>query len=302
MKKSSPLVFFGNERLSSGFEPHDAPTLRALIENGYDVKAVVSNFVPGRSRKARKLEIEEIAEAYGIPVLLPAKPSGIIDELKAFGAVAGVLVAYGKIVPQSVIDIFPRGIINIHPSLLPQYRGSTPIEQAMLDGASHTGVSLMQLVREMDAGPVYAQKCRPLSGSETKHALTDALLHMGGEMLIDHLPAILDGSLQPIAQDESKATYCGLFTKDQGHMDLTKPAEQLEREVRAYQKWPKSRVTLFDAHDVVVLRTRIANSTDDGALVLACGNNTFLEVIELTGPSGKTMSGEAFLRGYSNKS
>lgn len=300
MSKSKSLIFFGNERLSSGFVPDGAPTLEALIDAGYDVKAVVANYEAGTSRKARELEIEAVARKHDIPVLLPDRPKDIIEELKAFGAEIGVLVAYGRIIPQSIIDIFPRGILNIHPSLLPRYRGSIPIEQAILDGATQTGVSVMGLVKEMDAGPIYAQQTVQLSGTETKQELTQKLLTIGGQLVLDVLPSALDGSAKPKQQDESQATFTSLINKTDGQMDLSKPAEKLEREVRAYAVWPKSRIELL-GHQVVVTKAHVAQSNEDGALVVAA-NPGYLEIQELTAPSGKKMTGADFLRGYAKKS
>ena len=297
MTPSPKIVFFGNERLSSGFDPQGAPTLELLIARGYDVVAVVANFEPGRSRKARQLEIGAIAEQHSIPVLLPQKLADIREQLLSLQPDIGVLVAYGKIIPQSIIDIFPRGIVNIHPSLLPQYRGPTPIEQALLDGAEKTGVSLMKIVRQMDAGPVFAQSTVELDGTETKQALTRALLLRGGDMLAETLPRIIDGSLPGTPQDESKATYTRLFTKQDSQLDTTKTSKQLEREVRALADWPKSRITLF-GHETIVLAARVAANQTDGQLVVPCGHATYLEVTMLTAPSGKAMSGADFVRGY----
>jgi methionyl-tRNA formyltransferase len=299
MSKSKSLIFFGNERLSSGFVPDGAPTLEALIDAGYDVKAVVANYETGTSRKARELEIEAVAKRHGIPVLLPDRPKDIIDELKAFDAEIGVLVAYGRIIPQSIIDIFPKGILNIHPSLLPRYRGSIPIEQAILDGASQTGVSVMGLVKEMDAGPVYAQQRVELAGNETKQELTQLLLNLGGKLVLEVLPSALDGTATPKVQDESQATFTSLINKADGHMDLHKSAEQLEREVRAYAVWPKSRLELYE-HQVVVTKAHVAQTKDAGALVIDAQPG-YLEIDELVAPSGKKMSGADFLRGYAKK-
>jgi methionyl-tRNA formyltransferase len=299
MSKSKSLIFFGNERLSSGFVPDGAPTLEALIDAGYDVKAVVANYETGTSRKARELEIEAVAKRHGIPVLLPDRPKDIIDELKAFDAEIGVLVAYGRIIPQSIIDIFPKGILNIHPSLLPRYRGSIPIEQAILDDASQTGVSVMGLVKEMDAGPVYAQQRVELTGNETKQELTQLLLNLGGKLVLEVLPSALDGTATPKAQDESQATFTSLINKADGHMDLHKSAEQLEREIRAYAVWPKSRLELYE-HQVVVTKAHVAQTKDAGALVIDAQPG-YLEIDELVAPSGKKMSGADFLRGYAKK-
>lgn len=296
-KTSKTLIFFGNERLSTGFEPNGAPTLQALIDNGYNVKAVVSNYTRGTSRKARKLEVQEVAERHGIPVLLPQELRDIKEALMAYGAEAAVLVAYGKMVPQDIIDIFPKGIVNIHPSLLPHYRGSTPIETAILDGVSETGVSLMKLVKAMDAGPTWAQEKVQLRGDETKQELTEKLLETGKNMLVQHLPDILEGTLQPQPQDEPAATYTRLLTKADGVLDpQNKTAEQLEREIRAFATWPKSRTTIH-GKDIIVTKAHVTTSGDEQSLVISCAHETKLEILELVAPSGKAMDANSFLRG-----
>jgi methionyl-tRNA formyltransferase len=298
MSKSKKLVFFGNERLATGLKSTDAPTLKKLIENGYEVTAVVSNFTAGRSRNARKLEIAEVAEQHNIPVMLPTHLGNIKDDIKEFNAGFGVLVAYGRIIPAEILDIFPHGIINIHPSLLPEYRGSTPIEQAILDGKKETGSSIMRLVNEMDAGPIYAQSKLELRGDETKEILAKNLLDLGSELLIDNLPAILDGSLQPKSQDNSKATYTKLLDKEDGLVNQKKPAEDIERQIRAFAGFPKSRVIL-NSQDIIITKARVAKDKSDGGLILQCSPG-FLEVQELIAPSGRSISGADFLRGYSN--
>lgn len=299
MKQTSKtLIFFGNERLSTGFVPSGAPTLQALIDNGYDIKAVVSHYSPATSRKARTLEVQEVAERHSIPVLLPQKLRDIKDELTSFGAEAGVLIAFGKLIPQDIIDIFPKGIINIHPSLLPLYRGSTPIETAMLNGDRHTGVSLMKLVKEMDAGPVWAQTTVTIEDKETKQHLTEKLLQTGAEMLIMHLPSILGGKLQPHQQNDALASYTQLISKSDGQLNpSTYSASELERRVRAYAAWPKAKLTLGDI-DIIVLKSHVVASRNEKRLCVPCAHNSFLEIDELITPNGKRMSGEAFLRGY----
>jgi methionyl-tRNA formyltransferase len=273
-----------------------APTLSALIEAGYHIAAVVANYEAGTSRTARTLEVAEVAKVHNIPVLLPDKPASIRDQLAGFGAEAAVLVAYGKLIPQSIIDIFPKGILNIHPSLLPQYRGSTPIEQAILDGASVTGVSIMRLVKAMDAGPIFAQAAMHIDDTVTKQALTQKLLELGGELLLETLPKVLDASLAPKPQDESKASYTSLIQKSDAMLDLTKSAERLAREVRAYAGWPKSKINLFD-HTIIVTKARIVTNEHDGIIVLTC-NPGYLAIEELIAPSGRTMSAADFVRGY----
>lgn len=245
------ILFFGNERLATGLGT-SAPTLRALIEADYKITGVVvaQNEI-GNSRNARELEIVQVANAHNIPVLSPKNLHESVDEIAEFGAEIGVLVAYGKIVPQAIIDLFPRGIINIHPSLLPLHRGSTPIESAILNDDSETGVSLMQLAAGMDSGPVYGQSIIQLNGDETKQQLADQLLNIGKDMVIELLPQILDGTLKPVAQDESKATYDSMIDKSASQLDWNKSSVQLEREVRAYAVWPRSRTNIYGIEVII---------------------------------------------------
>lgn len=297
------LVFFGNERLATGVNT-EAPTLQALIASGYKIAAVVSSYEPGQSRNARSLEIEAIAKHHNIPVLLPKKMVGIVDKLRNYNATAAVLVAYGKIVPQSIIDLFPYGIINLHPSLLPLHRGPTPIEGAILHGDEKTGVSLMQLVKSMDAGPVYAQSEVRLKGDESKQQLADTLLEVGGLMLLDLLPGILDKSIVAVPQDENKATYDQLISKDQGIIDWSKPAYILEREIRAFLVWPKSSATLMGKEVIITAAHIVAASGPPGKaeirnkeLLVYCGKEA-LSIDRLKPAGKKEMTAAAFLAGY----
>lgn len=299
--KSSKIVFFGNERLSSGFKPQGAPTLEKLIHYGYNIVTVVANYESPTSRKTRELEILDVAQNYNIPVLLPKKLRDATEALQKLEADVGVLVAYGKIIPQDIIDIFPHGIVNIHPSLLPRYRGPTPIEQAILDGATQTGVSLMQLTAAMDAGPIYGQRVLNLTGTETKQEVTTELLHSGSDLLLHILPNILTGTAPLTPQNESLATYTKLLNKTDSVMNTSlKTAPELERETRAFAGWPKSRLTLFN-QQIVVISAKIASAQDSKRLIIPCANGTYLEVTKLIAPSGRTISGTDFMRGYNKQ-
>lgn len=300
MKKSSKLVFFGNERLVSGLVRTDAHVLRGLIAAGYDIKAVVSSHTDARSRKARPLEVAAIATAHNIPLLLPEKPGDIEAELRTFGADAAVLVAYGRIIPQRVINVFaPRGIINLHPSLLPRWRGPTPIEATILAGDLEAGVSIMRLTAGMDEGPVYAQFRLRLRGDESKQELYDQLARAGADLLLDTLPSILSGELSPTPQKNEGVTYTSLLSKSDGKINqLTDTADVIARKVRAYQNFPKPKLTINDS-DVIITIAKVVASNDASKFVIPCAENTWLEVVELIAPSGRTMSGEAYLRGYS---
>jgi methionyl-tRNA formyltransferase len=298
------IVFFGNERLATGVTTA-APTLRALLNASYQIAAVVSHFEGGKSRNARRLEIAAIADANGIPLLLPHKPADILEDLRGMQADIGVLVAYGRIVPQEIIDLFPHGIVNIHPSLLPLHRGPTPIESVILSGAIETGVSIMKLAKAMDAGPVYDQTTVTLRGGEPKQELADLLLDHGKNMLIEILPGILDGSMISHPQDEAAATYDQLITKEDGLLDFSKPAEQLAREVRAYALWPKSRMVLQNkVLSVTEAHVEPKNGGKTGTIWLEhkrfgvfCGQDSL--VIDRIIPAGKQeMAAEGFVAGY----
>ncbi len=303
---NKPLIFFGNERLATGVST-TAPVLRALIENGYSIAAVVSNYESATSRSSRELEVASIAHTYHIPVLLPGKPTEIADQLASYGAEMGILIAYGRIVPQSIIDLFPKGIVNIHPSLLPLHRGPTPLESVLLAGETKTGVSIMALAKEMDAGPVYGQAEVNLKGNESKQALADLLSETGKSMLLELLPGILEGSIVALPQDESRATYDSLLKKDDGVIDWRKPAQVLDREIRAYLNWPKSR-TMIAGKEVVITKAHATNHSSEAGKITAehsilnvgCGEGSL--VIEHLKPAGKQeMTGADFIRGYGSK-
>lgn len=300
---NDPIVFFGNERLATGVAT-SAPTLTALIEAGFNVVAVVSHNEDTASRKPRPLEVADVAKKHNIPVLLPSKPSEIIEQLKAYEPAAGVLVAYGKIVPQSVIDIFPAGIVNIHPSLLPLHRGPTPLESVILDGSKTTGVSLMRLSKEMDAGPVYAYSEYDLIGSETKQQLANELIELGSAMVVSLLPRIITGEVKGKPQDDTEATYDKLIKKEDGVLDWQKPAVRLEREVRAYAEWPKSR-TILGGHAVIVTKAHVVVGVGEPGKIWKDGNklgfytSKDIFAIDSLKPAGKgEMSITAFLNGY----
>ena len=291
MRQSSRLVFFGTEDFSG-------VSLKKLITSGQNVVAVVTkpDTPRGRGQQLMPPGVKKIASQHKIPVLQPEKISDIADTVAKFKPTHGILVAYGKIIPQSFIDLFPGGIINLHPSLLPKYRGPSPIESAIINGDKKTGVSLMLLTSKMDAGPVFAQKEYPLEPSTNRLELYQQLSEFGAQFLDDKLDKILAGDIQPTAQQDKDATYCKLLTKSDGFIDWEAPAAQIEKQVRAFLGFPRSQASVF-GHNVIVTKARLASSASDGDLVVKCGQG-YLEIQELVAPSGKTISGEAFLRGY----
>lgn len=289
---STKIIFFGTEDFS-------LTALTGLIEAGYDIAAVVTkpDSRRGRGRVLTSPSVKVLAERHNIPVWQPTKLTDITDHIVALQPVTGVLVSYGKIVPQEIIDLFTPGIINVHPSLLPKYRGPSPIESAILNGDETTGVSIMQLSRSMDAGPVYAVKNYPLQGTETQPELYHTLAVVGTNLLLETLPAILDESLTPTPQSEEKAIYCSLLLKADGLLDPTKlTASEAERRVRAYLSYPKVRMSHGDIA-LIITKAHVA-PTKNTPLDVQFKDGVFLVIDELISPHGRRMSAEAYLRGH----
>lgn len=273
--------------------------LRTLVEAGYPIVAVVTkpDSQKGRGQQLMAPEIKTYALSHNIPVWQPAKLAEIEPDVRQLGDPLGVLVSFGKIIPQSVLDLFTPGIINVHPSLLPLYRGPSPIESAIANRDSKTGVSIMLLEAKMDAGPVYLQVPYALDHTETKPELYNTLFTLGANLLMQKLPAIANGELLPEAQDESKASYCHILTKDMGTLDLsTLTPGEAEARIRAHLGFPRSRVHI-GPHQVIVTKAH-GVMTKNTPLDLVCANGAFLAIDELVAPSGKTMTASEFLRGY----
>jgi len=298
---SKPIVFFGTEEFS-------VTCLQALIDAGFEISAVVTkpDSSKGRSSELTPSPVKIIAQNTHIPVWQPEKVIEISENITKLDYPIGILVSYGKLIPDEVLSLFTPGIINIHPSLLPKYRGPSPIESAILHGDSETGVSIMQLTSEMDAGPIYSQTKLTLTGSEYANDLYKTLAEQGAGQLIDILPSIIDGT-KPTAQNEDEASYCKLIEKSNGIIDWKKSAIQIEREIRAYYIWPKSRAKLGD-FEVIISKAHVESEDGvpgkveivDGSLIVYCSENCLS--IDAIQPLGKKeMPIQAFLAGYKNK-
>lgn len=298
---SEPIVFFG-----SG--PVAAESLRLLAQE-FVIEAAVTKPRPPHHRG--EVPVLSVAEELAIPIRTAATRHEL-DELfgsKPFKSRVAVLIDFGIIVSQKVIDYFPLGIVNSHFSLLPEWRGADPITFAILSGQAQTGVSLMLLVEAMDEGPLLAFGTYGLPGKITTPELTQGLINLSYELLKQHLPEYLSGNLQPSPQGITgrKTSYSRKLTKQDGTLDWSKPAAELEREIRAFIEWPKSRASLGNV-EVVVTKAHVANvqgpagnkTIIDKQPAIFCGQNAL--VIEQLKPAGKKeMTGEAFLAGYKNQ-
>lgn len=289
-----PIIFFGTEAYS-------LVTLKALYETGFPIHAVITkpDMRSGRGHKLNEPPVKTFARQHGILVWQPNKLRDLIPDITALQPVAGILVAYGKIIPQSIIDLFTPGIINLHPSLLPKWRGPSPIEAAIAHQDLETGISIMQLDAQMDAGPVYIQHRHPLTGTETKPQLYDELFAAGSDLLVHTLPSILAGTLQPAPQNDAEATYCQLLSKEMSLIDpMAMTATAADAHVRAYLGFPRSRLRIHD-RELIIIKTRVSD-VPESPLSVKCCDGRYVTILELIAPGGKKMAAEAFLRGHQN--
>ena len=315
MNMSKTIIFFGTDSFS-------ACALHSLIEANYDIAAVVTkpDSKSGRGQQLTAPLVKQIAQRHEIPVWQPTKLIEIIDDITAIKQtkdIIGVLSSYGRIIPQAIIDLFNPGIINIHPSLLPLYRGPSPIETALINGDSQTGISIMKLTAEMDAGPVYAQEEYALDGTETAPQLYQTLSALGGRMLIETLPSIIEANLLPSPQSNA-AIYCYLLKKEDALLNTDEmTAVQAERQVRAYLAFPKTKLLITrsqkdtndredmiknETENIIITKAHLTvdqrQSTPTKDFIVAFKDDSYLTIDELIAPSGKLMSGQSFKNGY----
>jgi methionyl-tRNA formyltransferase len=296
-KMSETIVFFG-----SG--PVAAESLRLLAQD-FDIEAVITK--PRAEHHRGAVPVLDVAAGLNLPVLT-ATNKRTLDELFADRPVKSklaVLIDFGIIVSQQVIDYFPLGIANSHFSLLPEWRGADPITFSILSGQKETGVSLMMLTAGMDEGPLLAYAPFILPVDITTPELTDALIDLSYKQLKAVLPLYIDGQAIPQPQNPiKKPTYSRKLTKEDGLLDWKKPADRLEREIRAFLGWPRSRTTFGSLNVVITQAHVVEESGTPGARAISqklpliyCGERAL--VIDRLKPSGKKeMTGEAFLAGY----
>lgn len=287
-------------------------SLQALIQDGrFEIKAVITqpDRPIGRSKEPQPSPVKKAALEAGLTAITPAKVKGsteLFNQLKALNLDAIVVVAYGKILPQEILDIPKMGVVNVHGSTLPKYRGASPIAGAILSGDAKTGVTIMKLDPEMDTGPIIGiSEPVKIAANDTTATLSTKLSLAGAQTLLKCLPDYLEGKITPTPQDETQATYTKLITKEDGQINWNGEAAAIERQIRAYQPWPGA-FTQFKGKLLKILRAEtIAETHDAGkawktldeypAIGTKAGSLKLLEV-QLEGK--KSTSGVDFLRGH----
>jgi methionyl-tRNA formyltransferase len=287
------------------------PILERLVSGGHEVLAVYTqpDKPAGRGRSLVSSAVKKAALDYGLPVWQPLslRPPEEMERLANLRPEVIVVAAFGLLLPQSILDIPPLGCVNIHPSLLPRHRGPSPVAAAILAGDEITGVSIMLLDKGMDTGPLLAQQQVPVSPEDTTGSLAARLAQIGGQLLMQTLPLWLEGKLTPQPQDEAKATYSKLVTKEEGKMDWQRPAIELWRKVRAFQPWPGC-YTTWQGRLLKIMETIplpgggepgrvIAIKETQGAPVGVQAGEGVLGLLQLQLEGKRAMSAEEFVRG-----
>jgi methionyl-tRNA formyltransferase len=276
-----------------------APTLRALIGEGHEVVAVVTqpDRPQGRSRSTLvPPPVKEIAVAEGIPVLQPDRPRGeeFLAQLRAFEPELSVVVAYGHILTQEVIDLPMRGTVNIHASLLPRWRGAAPIQAAILAGDAETGVSIQRMVRQLDAGPILFESRVSLPPGVTGGELTEALSELGAEAIVEALILMELGGVEERPQDESRVTYAAKIDRTMARLDFTQDAPAVVRAIHAFDPRPgawsiirDTETRLFGARAVTDRRGEPGEVLEVGemGMFVACGSGAV--AVETVHPAGR---------------
>ena len=301
MNKSKKILLFGNERIATSVETK-APIFRYLMQNYNVVGLVVSE-----KKNMDSLEVVKLAKENNIEVYNFTKLKDSIEDIRKLEADIAVLIAYGKIIPQSIIDIFPMGILNIHPSLLPMHRGPTPLESVILGNETKTGVSLMHLSSGMDSGPVYAQKTINLNQKETKQELANILDELGYSIFKEDFEDILSGKITPVEQKDELATYDQLINKTNSNIDWKKSSLQIINKIRAYEGWPGTKTILGKLNVNIVSAVISDHKGNPGEFLIENGRlyiytqDSSLEIKTIQPEGRKIMTARDFLLGYSNK-
>lgn len=304
MADAMRIVFFGTPEFA-------VPTLRELLESRHHVVAVVSqpDRPKGRGQHLLPTPTKQLAESRGVPVLQPSKLSDetflrAIEELQPD---LGVVAAYGRILPDALLQVPRYGMINVHASLLPAYRGAAPVHRAVIAGESETGVSIMRVVKELDAGPVFAAARLAIEEDATSPEVEARLAELGAKLLADVVEHMAAGRAVEVPQDHAGATHAAKITKDEGRIDWTLPAKAIHNLVRGLQPWPMVSIWI-DGVRHLVHRTRVSDdravaapgtivAASHGRLAIVAGDGRVVDVLRIQAEGRRAMTAAEFLAG-----
>jgi methionyl-tRNA formyltransferase len=297
------IVFFGTPAFA-------VPTFDALLASGHHVVTVVTqpDRPRGRGQKVTDAPVKARARAAGVHVIQPdrLKDPAFLSALRAMGADLGVVAAYGKILTDDVLAMPRMGMINVHASLLPKYRGAAPVHRAIIAGETETGVTIMRVVKALDAGPMIAKASRPIGPDETSDEVERDLARIGADLLVRSLDAL--GTAIETPQDDSHATYAHRLTREDGIVDWTRSARDIHNQIRGLHPWPHA-FAFVDGQRVILHRSTVEGTphtdTEAGTIVDAHGDqftiatgDGLLRVTELQAEGKRPMTARDFLAGH----
>lgn len=288
------VIFMGTPAFS-------VPILDGLVEAGYDVLAVVTQ--PDRPVGRKKIltapPVKEAAVTHGLPVYQPEKIGGSmeLDAIIALEADVIITAAFGQFLPEKLIQSPKFGAVNVHASLLPKYRGGAPVHYSIMKGDNETGVTIMEMVKKMDAGDILSQGAIPILPTDDVGSMFDKLSLLGRDLLLETLPRLIKGEITPLKQDESRVTYSPNITREEEKIDFNKTAEEIDWQVRGMRPWPVAYTIYHDTRwklwDVSVVRDEVTSEApgviikkDKQSLWISCGAGTVLSVNRIQ-PAGK---------------
>ena len=298
-----------------GTPAYVVPVLDALVEAGWAVSGVYTQpeRPAGRGRVIEAPPVKEYALRRGLPVFQPTswRSQEALQQLASQQPQAIVVAGYGRLLPAEVLRLAPGGCVNVHPSLLPQYRGPSPVVTALLEGDMTTGVTLILLDEGMDTGPILVQRSVPVEDHDTGGSLTRRLFEVGARLVVETLPAWLEGKVQPLPQGHSLATITRRMTKEDGQVDWDQPAVRLWRQVRAFDPWPGT-YTFWRGRPLKVLEVSLPGVSTEGEpgrvllldggaearVVVVTGGGSALELLWVQIEGRRPLGVEEFLRGH----
>lgn len=299
------IAFFGTPAFA-------VPTLATLLASAHAVVGVVTqpDRPRGRGQKVTDAPVKALAVERGLPILQPHRL--VRDAFEAaFAALEvdlGVVAAYGKILPEWLLQMPRFGMINVHASLLPTYRGAAPIHRAVIAGETVTGVTIMRVVKALDAGPMLAKVVTSIGPEETSADVERRLATLGADLLAETIDALAHGRATETPQEEAHATYAARLTRDDGLIDWSRPAQALHDQVRGLHPWPHA-FTFLEGGRIILHRTRLGEHeplglpgtivhTGTSGLAVACGDRRLLDIVDIQTEGGRAMPAAAFLAGH----
>ena len=299
------VVFFGTPQFA-------VPSLEQLIQSAHDVVGVVTqpDRPRGRGQKVTDAPVKVTAVQHGLPVFQPARlrDPEVKETLTRWAPELGVVAAYGKILPESVLNLPRFGMINVHASLLPRYRGAAPVQRAVIDGMPETGVTIMRMVLGLDAGGMFAKVTRPIGSDETSDIVERDLAHLGASLLLHVIDDLAAGRAVEEPQNDSLSTYASKITKEEGLIDWTLAATDIHNRVRGLYPWPHA-FSYLNGERLIVMRSHVApepTSADPGTIVdvssgaisVATGHAERLAIDEVQPEGRRAMKVRDYLAGH----